>query len=168
MILRATSDGRFRFADTETRCALGRSGVIEAARKREGDGASPLGRWPIRRVLWRVDRGPIPETALPVAPIARGDAWCDAPDDPAYNRPVKHPFPASAEDLWREDRAYDIVVVLGYNDAPVRPGMGSAIFWHIAQPDWRSTEGCIAVTEADMRAALKLARCGDAVEIARA
>ena len=168
MILRATSDGRFRFGDGLTRCALGKGGVIAAADKREGDGASPIGVWPIRRVLWRADRGPIPETALPVAPIACDDGWCDAPDDPAYNRIVKHPYPASAERLWREDHAYDVVVVLGYNDAPVRPGMGSAIFLHVAQPDWRGTEGCVAVTDADLRAALKSARLGDAVEIARA
>ncbi|MDZ4775168.1 MAG: L,D-transpeptidase family protein [Alphaproteobacteria bacterium] len=168
MILRATSDGKFRYGDVYVRCALGKGGVIHATAKREGDGASPIGEWSIRRVLWRADRGPIPETALPVAPIARDDGWCDAPDDRAYNRIVKHPYPASAERLWRDDHAYDIVVVLGYNDAPVRPGAGSAIFWHLAQPDWRPTEGCVAITEADMRAALKSVRAGDALEIDRA
>jgi L,D-peptidoglycan transpeptidase YkuD (ErfK/YbiS/YcfS/YnhG family) len=168
MILRATSDGKFRYGDMYVRCALGKGGVIEASAKREGDGASPIGAWNIRRVLWRADRGPIPETVLPVAPIARDDGWCDAPDDPSYNRIVKHPYPASAERLWREDHAYDIVVVLGYNDAPVRPGAGSAIFWHLAQPDWRATEGCVAITEADMRAALKSVRTSDALEIDRA
>ena len=168
MILRATSDGKFRFADTLSRCALGKGGVIDASLKREGDGASPIGAWKLRRVLWRPDRGPMPETALPVAPIARDDGWCDAPGDPAYNKLVKHPYAASAERLWREDHAYDIVVVLGYNDAPVIDGAGSAIFWHLAQPDWRGTEGCVAVSEADMRAALKLAKPGDAMEIDRA
>jgi L,D-peptidoglycan transpeptidase YkuD (ErfK/YbiS/YcfS/YnhG family) len=168
MMLRATADGRFRFPGAETRCVLGRGGVVAAVEKHEGDGASPIGVWPFRRVLWRADRGPRPETALSSAPMAPDDGWCDAPDDPAYNCLVKHPYPASAERLWRADHAYDIVVVLGYNDAPVRPGRGSAIFWHIAQPDWRPTEGCIAVTEADMRAALKLVRPGDALEVARA
>lgn len=166
MILRATGDGRFQYGERVCRCALGRGGLAEAAAKREGDGASPIGAWLLRRVLWRADRGPIPETALPVAPIARDDGWCDAPGDPNYNRIVKHPYPASAERLWREDHAYDIVVVLGYNDDPVVDGAGSAIFWHVAQPDWRPTEGCVAVTEADMRAALKLARPGDKLHIA--
>jgi L,D-peptidoglycan transpeptidase YkuD (ErfK/YbiS/YcfS/YnhG family) len=168
MILRATSDGTFRFGDIFSRCAVGKGGVIEPAAKREGDGASPIGAWPLRRVLWRADRGPMPETSLPVAPIARDDGWCDAPDDANYNRIVKHPYGASAERLWREDHAYDIVVVLGYNDDPVRPGAGSAIFWHLAQPDWRGTEGCVAVSAADMRAALRSARAGDAMEIDRA
>ncbi len=106
-------------------------------------------------------------TALPVAPIAPDDGWCDAPEDPFYNQLVKHPYPASAERLWRDDHAYDIVVVLGFNDTPALPGRGSAIFWHVAQPDWRGTEGCVAVSEADMRASLRLAAPGDAVEIAR-
>jgi len=168
MILRATSDGRFRYGNEHVRCALGKGGVIEAGSKREGDGASPIGAWRLRRVLWRADRGAIPETALPVAPIARDDGWCDAPNDPAYNKIVKHPYPASAERLWREDHVYDIVVILGYNDQPAIPGAGSAIFWHLAQPDWRATEGCIAITEADMRAALKSVRASDALEIDRA
>lgn len=167
MILRATADARFRYGSAYVRCALGRGGLIDAGLKREGDGATPVGAWPLRRVLWRADRGPIPETDLPVAPIARDDGWCDAPDDPNYNRIVKHPYAASAERLWRDDHAYDIVIVLGYNDSPVRPAAGSAIFWHIAQPDWRGTEGCVATTEADMRAALRDARRGDALEIDR-
>src|SRR5438034_855602 len=85
------------------RCALGKGGVKPAADKREGDGASPLGVWPIRRVFYRPDRGPAPRTALPVAPIGEHDGWCDAPGDPAYNRRVTLPYPASAERMWRED-----------------------------------------------------------------
>jgi hypothetical protein len=68
-----------------------------------------------------------------------------APRCPLYNRPVRLPYPASHERLWRDDRAYDVIVVLGHNDDPVVDGAGSAIFWHLAQPDWRATEGCVAV-----------------------
>jgi L,D-peptidoglycan transpeptidase YkuD (ErfK/YbiS/YcfS/YnhG family) len=78
---------------------------------------------------------------------------------------VRLPYPASAERMWRDDHAYDVVVVLGHNDDPVRPGAGSAIFWHLAQPDWRATEGCVAVDLPTMRAALAVAQPGDAVEI---
>ncbi len=165
MPFHAFATGRLIGPGLEARCAIGKGGVIDAALKREGDRASPIGVWPIRRVLYRPDRGPAPETALPVAPIAPDDGWCDAPDDPAYNRPVKHPFPASAERLWREDHAYDLIVVLGYNDDPVVPGAGSAIFWHLAQPDWRGTEGCVAVTKETMLAALKAAQPGDTLAI---
>jgi L,D-peptidoglycan transpeptidase YkuD (ErfK/YbiS/YcfS/YnhG family) len=165
MIFEAFSDGRFDLAGRKTRCALGRGGVIAAADKREGDGASPLGVWPIRRVLHRADRGAPPQTALEVTAIDATDGWCDDPADPAYNRPVRHPYPAAAEHLWREDGAYDLVVVLGHNDDPVIPGAGSAIFLHIARPDYAPTEGCVALAWADMQTLLRTARPGDAVAI---
>lgn len=165
MIFNADSKGRFAAGGQEMRCAIGRSGMIAAAEKREGDGASPLGIWPIRYVLYRPDKGPPPTTALPVRPIAADDGWCDAPDDPAYNRPVKRPYPASHEALWREDGLYDLIVVLGHNDDPPIAGLGSAIFLHLARPDYGPTEGCIALSRPDLETVLALARPGDALEI---
>jgi L,D-peptidoglycan transpeptidase YkuD (ErfK/YbiS/YcfS/YnhG family) len=134
------------------RCAVGRSGI--AGDKREGDGATPAGAFAMRRVLYRPDKEPPPRTKLPVATLDPADGWCDAPDDAAYNRPVRLPYGASAEALWRADAAYDLIVVLGHNDAPVLPGRGSAIFLHLAQPDFRPTEGCVAVARADLLAIL--------------
>jgi L,D-peptidoglycan transpeptidase YkuD (ErfK/YbiS/YcfS/YnhG family) len=134
------------------RCALGRGGRL--VEKREGDGATPIGVWPMRRLLYRADRLPAPATGLPLAAIGRSDGWCDDPGDAAYNRPVALPYPASAERMWRRDRVYDLVVVLGYNDAPVRAGAGSAIFLHLARPDWRPTAGCVALRRADLLAVL--------------
>jgi L,D-peptidoglycan transpeptidase YkuD (ErfK/YbiS/YcfS/YnhG family) len=147
------------------RCALGKSGVTPAADKREGDLASPAGVWPIRRLLFRPDKGALPATALPVEPIARDDGWCDAPGDPAYNRPVKLPYPASAERMWRDDGLYDLVLVLGHNDDPPVPGLGSAIFLHLAKPGYGPTEGCVALAREDFEALLAAARPGDTVEI---
>lgn len=161
----ASATGRFTGPDLAARCVLGKGGVLAAHAKAEGDGATPLGSWPLRRVLYRPDREPCPETALPCAPIAPDDGWCDAPNDPAYNTPVQHPYPASAERLWREDHVYDLIVVLGCNDDPPIPGRGSAIFLHLAQPDWRPTEGCVAINRATMLAVLKAARPGDALTI---
>src|ERR1700758_3297185 len=87
----ATADGVLDLGSVKARCALGPAGVVDAAAKREGDGASPAGVWPIRRVLYRPDRGPAPATALPVFAIVADDGWCDDPQDAAYNRPVKLP-----------------------------------------------------------------------------
>lgn len=168
MIFTAWSDGRFDLAGRQTRCALGRGGVVAAADKREGDGASPEGVWPMRRGLFRPDRGEKPGGGLGFRPIAPDDGWCDAPGDPAYNRPVKLPYPASAEAMWRGDDIYDLVVVLAHNDDPPRPGMGSAIFLHLARPDYSPTEGCIAISRADMAALLALATRGSAIAIRRA
>jgi L,D-peptidoglycan transpeptidase YkuD (ErfK/YbiS/YcfS/YnhG family) len=165
MIFEVFADGRFESPDGEVRCVLGKGGVKPAAEKREGDGATPLGTWPIRRVLYRPDRGPAPQTTLAASPISPDDGWCDGPADPAYNRPVKLPYPASAERMWRDDAAYDIVVILGHNDDPPVADMGSAIFIHLQQSDGRATEGCVALRREDLLAFLRQARPGDALRI---
>ncbi|HEY2177704.1 MAG TPA: L,D-transpeptidase family protein [Caulobacteraceae bacterium] len=165
MIVTAYADGWISLPGRLARCALGKGGVVPAGAKREGDHASPAGLWPLRRVLWRPDRGEAPRTRLRHAPIAPDDGWCDAPGDGAYNRPVKLPYPTSAEPLWREDRLYDLVVVLGYNDDPVVAGAGSAIFAHLASPDLDPTEGCVALTATDLIHLLANARPGDALRI---
>ncbi len=167
MIFTAWSDGAFDLAGRRVRCALGRAGVIAARDKREGDGASPIGVWPIRRVLYRPDRRPAPKSSLATSAIAPDDGWCDAPGDPAYNRPVKRPYPASCEAMWRADGLYDVVAILGHNDAPPVAGLGSAIFLHLAKPDYGPTEGCVALSLVDLEALLALAAPGDAVAINR-
>lgn len=163
----AESAGLLRWPGGSARCALGRGGVTPAAVKVEGDGASPIGIWPIRQVFWRADRLPRPETALPVEALIPEAGWCDDPASPFYNLPVLLPFPMSHEKLWRDDSVYDLIVVLGYNDAPPIPGKGSAIFLHLARPDYSPTEGCVACAKDDLLALLKVARPGDALEIAR-
>lgn len=124
-------------------CALGRGGISH--RKREGDGATPVGTYALRKLFFRPDRLAPPRTGLPSTPLSPADGWCDAPRDRNYNRPVRHPYPASAERMWREDSLYDIVVVIGYNDARRIAGRGSAIFMHIARNGFAPTEGCIAL-----------------------
>ena len=165
MIFVATADGWLDVGERRVRCALGPAGVVAAQAKREGDGASPAGVWPIREVLYRPDRGPPPASAIRVRAMAEDDGWCDDPADPEYNRPVKLPYPASAERLWRDDSVYDVVVILGYNDDPPVRGKGSAIFLHICRPGYPPTEGCVAVMRGDLEALLGVARPGDAVEI---
>jgi L,D-peptidoglycan transpeptidase YkuD (ErfK/YbiS/YcfS/YnhG family) len=96
-------------------------------------------------VLYRRDRQRPPRTALPLRPIHVDDGWCDAPDDRNYNRRVRLPYPASAENLWRSDNLYDVVVVLDYNLRPRTRGRGSAIFMHLARADYAPTAGCIAL-----------------------
>ncbi|MGE0119342.1 MAG: L,D-transpeptidase [Dongiaceae bacterium] len=145
--------GELRWAGRRYRCALGRGGV--RADKREGDGATPAGRFPLRRVLYRADRLPPPATGLPTAALTPDDGWCDDPADPLYNRPVRLPYGGCRhEQMWRADGLYDVVVVIGHNDEPVVPGKGSAIFLHAASPDYRPTEGCIALARGDLLAIL--------------
>ena len=147
-------------------CSIGKGGLIAAADKKEGDGASPIGSWPIRGVLLRPDRVALPAgLQLPWRWIRPDDGWSDGADDPAYNRPVRHPHGFSAERLWRDDGLYDVIVVLGHNDAPAMPGAGSAIFWHCRR-DGAATEGCVAIARQDLIALLPELRPDDLLRIA--
>ena len=124
-------------------CSLGAGGIRYD--KREGDGATPVGCFPLRRLFYRSDRLPTPETGLIVQALRPEDGWCDDPTHSAYNQLITRPFSASHEQLWRDDNVYDLIVQIGYNDDPIRAGYGSAIFMHIARPDYEATEGCIAL-----------------------
>lgn len=139
---------RAQFADRIWPCAIGKGGVTRD--KREGDGATPAGCWAMRRVLYRPDRVAPPATVLPVAPLAQEDGWCDDPDDARYNLPVTLPYAGRHERLWREDGLYDVIVVLGHNDAPPLAGHGSAIFLHVAGAGYAPTEGCVALALSDL------------------
>ncbi len=139
-------------------CALGRSGIKVI--KREGDGASPRGVWPLREAFFRGDRRKIRlPVRLPQRALKETDGWCDAVGDRNYNRYVKHPYPASAERLWRDDWLYDAIIVVGYNDLPRSKGAGSAIFMHLAREEgagFQATEGCIALRRRDLMRLLPL------------
>lgn len=145
------------------RAAVGPGGI--AIKGGEGDGITPRGRFPVREIFYRADRIAKPVTALRLRAIEKDDGWCDAPDDPRYNRLVKLPYPASTERMWREDHLYDLVLVLGYNDDPVVPGKGSAIFLHLARPDFSATHGCVALAYDDALAAIGQLQPGDEVEV---
>src|SRR3954466_11878113 len=66
---------------------LGRGGI--RANKREGDGATPRGRFRLRRLWWGADPGPRPAPLLRKPRIARRVAWCEAPEDRRYNQPFR-------------------------------------------------------------------------------
>jgi L,D-peptidoglycan transpeptidase YkuD (ErfK/YbiS/YcfS/YnhG family) len=134
-------------------CALGRAGTTHG--KREGDGATPVGRFRLLGCFYRADRGPRPPARLPVAPIRPGDGWCDDPRDWRYNRPVRLPYRAGHERMWREDHVYDVVVDIAWNRGPIVKGRGSAIFLHLARPGLEPTEGCVAVPPAMARRLLE-------------
>lgn len=144
-------------------CALGRSG--RSARKREGDGATPSGVWRPLLVLYRADRVTRPRTRLPVRPLRVDDGWCDAVGDRNYNRPVRHPYTASAERLWREDGLYDVIFVLDHNQRPRVQGAGSAIFVHVARPGYSPTEGCVALARHHLLLVLTKMGAGSRVTI---
>lgn len=143
--------------------AIGPGGI--AVKGGEGDGITPRGSFPIREIFYRPDRIARPNVKLPLRAIAEHDGWCDSPTDSNYNRLVTLPYAASAEQMWRDDHLYDLVAVLGYNDDPVVPGKGSAIFLHLAKPDYAHTQGCVALAFADALEALEQLQPGDQIVI---
>jgi L,D-peptidoglycan transpeptidase YkuD (ErfK/YbiS/YcfS/YnhG family) len=141
--------GRFHAGGTVLSCAVGRAGISHA--KREGDHATPAGTFRLLGGLFRRDRVLRQAWALPIAELKRSHGWCDDPASPSYNRQVALPCRASHEKLWRDDRLYDLVVVIGYNVYPRCKFRGSAIFLHCARPDFAPTEGCVALSYSDLR-----------------
>lgn len=147
--------GTLRFAGRTYDCLVGRSGIVSP--KFEGDGGTPAGLFPMREVRYRPDRMSAPRTGLPLFKSNPSDGWCDDPEDLAYNRIVHLPYQSDAEQMWREDHLYDVVGVIGYNDAPVASGAGSAIFLHVKPPEsdpHQYTAGCVAMKVEDVLAVL--------------
>ena len=125
------------------------------ARKLEGDMATPVGRWAFRHLYYRRDSLGEVECVIPKSSITPQCGWCDDPTHDEYNRPVKLPFYASHEMMWRDDGAYDLIVPLGFNDAPPEPGRGSAIFLHCIASGKTYTAGCVALACADLLVLLR-------------
>lgn len=128
---------------------LGRTGI--RANKREGDGATPRGRFRLRRLWWRADRSPKPPTLLPTARINRRVAWCEDPSDRRYNRPFGRSANEPGDRLWRDDALYDIIIEIDHNTRPRIARRGSAVFLHLARPDRSPTAGCVAFAAPDLR-----------------
>lgn len=153
MELIVTPNGMLRVDDRQFTCAIGRGGV--KSNKQEGDGATPIGTYFLKRVYYRPDKGSTPSTHLPTQPINPRDGWCDDPTHPQYNTLVSLPFANSHEKMWRDDALYDVVVEISHNDNPPIPGAGSAVFMHIAKHDYAPTEGCVALHRDDLLEILK-------------
>lgn len=108
-------------------CALGRSGLTRF--KREGDGATPVGRFDLLWGWWRGERGLPPQAPIDLSPTPADLGWCD-------------------------DRLYDVVIVLDANLRRRSLGRGSAIFFHVARDGFEPTAGCVALAPDDMRRVL--------------
>ena len=155
--------GRLSWPGGDTRAVCGRGGV--RADKREGDGASPEGSFPLLYGFYRPDRTARPDSGLSMTALQPDDGWVDDPADPNYNQRVKLPYSASHETMWMAEPLYDLVVVIGYNTDPVVPGRGSAIFLHVAREDFGPTAGCIAIERGALARLLALLGPGSTITI---
>ena len=146
-------------------CVIGRSGLT--AIKREGDGATPSYGMMVLGGFCRGDRAStrnLPRWLVRLdGERDRHLGWCDAPGHRLYNHACRLPHEASAETLIRNDRLYDVVVILDWNIAPRARGRGSAIFAHLMREDQAPTEGCIALSPRGMARLLGVMRPGDVI-----
>jgi L,D-peptidoglycan transpeptidase YkuD (ErfK/YbiS/YcfS/YnhG family) len=141
--------------------ALGRGSI--KANKREGDGGTPRGTFRPLQVWFRSDRHPRPKTFLPVRSITPTDAWDENPASRHYNRRVALLSTASGDRLMRDDHLYDFIVEIDHNVRPRIAGRGSAVFLHLARPQFAPTAGCVAMTKDAMMQLLS--RIGPATRI---
>lgn len=129
-------------------CSLGKAGIGE--KKQEGDNITPIGRFTLGEVFYRPDHVDDINTKLPLTPLNPEMVWSDDPKDPLYNQQTTLPHDFSHEQLWRDDRVYDIIVPLSYNQNPTEPGKGSCIFIHLLHEDNKPTAGCLAFSKEDL------------------
>ncbi len=127
----------------QLQCAIGLNGLTED--KQEGDLSTPIGIFHFDKIYYRADRLGKKKFIINSSIINENDGWCDDQKSDLYNQYIQFPFQESAEHLYRDDHIYDIICVLNYNTSPIIPGRGSAIFLHMAKPDFSGTEGCIAI-----------------------
>lgn len=136
-----------RFQGHRYPCTIGKSGLTQ--KKREGDGATPVGTHRIVGMLYRPDR--ILRPTHWARPIGPRDLWSDDMSDPDYNMMVRAPYAGSHEALRRADPLYDLVIVTDWNWPYPKKGRGSAIFIHQYRRPTFPTEGCIALSRKHLR-----------------
>ncbi|MCV6599604.1 MAG: L,D-transpeptidase family protein [Alphaproteobacteria bacterium] len=134
-------------------CAIGENGLVSESNKREGDMSTPIGSYNLLELYYRKDKVGEVVCGLPKRIITKKCGWSDD-SNMSYNKYVKLPFGGSFEKLWRDDDAYDLVIITSHNSFPSIPDKGSAIFFHVAKYNnngsIKSTEGCVAIDKNDM------------------
>ena len=135
--------------DYKVKCAIGKRGIT--SKKVEGDKCTPRGRFKLKYIFYRKKRVKNIYSKLKLISIDKNFGWCDDINSKFYNKFIKFPFKYRAEKLYRKDNIYDIIVVISYNQNPVRKGRGSAIFLHVAKKNYAPTLGCIALLKNDLK-----------------
>ncbi len=140
---------------------LGWAGLSWPARRREGDGTTPIGSYGF---VYDFGSRPNPGvTGFAWRRVVPGSCWSSTPRD--YNRWLtRHPCPSGDEDLWASAGvAYRYAAVMDFNYRhPIYP-RGSAIFLH--EQTGGPTAGCISLRERDLLAVLRWMRPGTRIVV---
>jgi len=138
--------------------------LIAAAQRREGDHATPLGVFGIGGTMYGTEPNP-GGLHYGYHQLVCGDWWDEDPYSSHYSHFVHVPcsetpdFASWSEALWTEGNAYPYLAVIDFNTGPIVGGadaLGSGIFLH----SWMgtSTEGCVALPEAQLLQVLRWLR----------
>jgi L,D-peptidoglycan transpeptidase YkuD (ErfK/YbiS/YcfS/YnhG family) len=128
---------------------IGKNGFALADEKREGDGKTPSGIYPIKFAFGYFRQI---HTKMNYFQTTEDDVWVDDAGSSDYNQLVKRwqTKASSFEDMRRNDNLYKYGIVIGYNTDPVVRGLGSAIFFHVWRGKEKPTAGCVAMSEEDI------------------
>jgi L,D-peptidoglycan transpeptidase YkuD (ErfK/YbiS/YcfS/YnhG family) len=146
--------GYLIYKDLKFRCSVGINGIKN--KRKEGDGITPKGIFLLKKIFYRQDRIKNVKSKIKKIKITKNMGWCDDPKSYFYNRLVKIPNKFSYEKLYRKDSFYNIIIVLDYNLNPIIKNKGSAIFIHVANKNYKSTQGCIALKQNDLLKLIEL------------
>ena len=141
------------FYNYKIKCSIGKNGLTSM--KREGDQRTPRGKFKFILLLYRKDRVSYFHSKIKKKIIKKNMGWCDDPKSNNYNKLIKSPFRFSAEKLYLKKNIYDLILVLDFNRKPIKKGLGSAIFLHISDKNFKATKGCVAVKKRDFLKILK-------------
>ena len=138
--------GKWQMALEPINALIGKNGFAPEGKKREGDGRTPSGIYPLKMTFGYNETV---KTKMPYRQTLANDIWVDDPNADDYNHWVKkqETHAASYETMKRDDNLYKYGIVIEYNTDPVIKGNGSAIFLHIWREDGIPTAGCVAVSE---------------------
>lgn len=149
--------GEWHAVGTPVPIVVGRSGV---GPKREGDGRSPRGVFPLGFAFGYPEAAPV-ETDVPYRHLPPESVCVDDGASERYNQIVFQPgsdtdwesAEAMRRDLAHGDDLYALGVTVEYNPS-ASSGAGSCIFLHIWRGPESPTAGCTAMPEEDLRSVL--------------
>ena len=132
---------------------IGRNGLAPLGTKKEGDGRTPSGIFPLGPAFGYASSL---ATGLSYRQARDLDFWVDDVQSMQYNQWVTgKPKANSFERMKRSDNLYQYGIVIGYNANPIMPGAGSAIFMHVWRGYKSSTAGCVALNQRYLRKILR-------------
>ena len=153
MIIYLKNNNTLCVDEFQFRCSIGKNKLKK--NKTEGDYSTPIGKYKLLSLYYRKDKIGGIQTKLNKVIIKKNMGWCNDIKNIFYNKPIIIKKNVRHEKMFRQDRKYDLVIVLDYNFKKPILGKGSAIFIHVTN-NYKPTAGCIALSKKDMLILLKL------------